>query len=171
MIMSGSRLNVLFLVESLAGGGAEKILSGLVRGLDRDKFNVTVCAVVDCGQYRDEVRKHARYRFIVGGRGCLYRLKYALVYRFLPAGWIYKWFIAGDYDVEAAFTEGLPAGGRACGKARKGREDQENSLGACGSGSQALDTRSGIPVAGRGKKGLWPFPRGGPCVADGERGF
>lgn len=108
MIMSGSRLNVLFLVESLAGGGAEKILSGLVRGLDRDKFNVTVCAVVDCGQYRDEVRKHARYRFIVGGRGCLYRLKYALVYRFLPAGWIYKWFIAGDYDVEAAFTEGLP---------------------------------------------------------------
>lgn len=79
-----------------------------MRGLDRDKFNVTVCAVVDCGQYRDEVRKHARYRFIVGGRGCLYRLKYALVYRFLPAGWIYKWFIAGDYDVEAAFTEGLP---------------------------------------------------------------
>ena len=71
MIMSGSRLNVLFLVESLAGGGAEKILSGLVRGLDRDKFNVTVCAVVDCGQYRDEVRKHARYRFIVGGRGWL----------------------------------------------------------------------------------------------------
>ena len=108
MIMSGSRLNVLFLVESLAGGGAEKVLSGLVRGLDRDKFNVTVCAVVDCGQYRDEVRKHARYRFIVGGRGWLYRLKYALVYRFLPAGWIYKWFIAGDYDVEAAFTEGLP---------------------------------------------------------------
>lgn len=106
MIMSGSRLNVLFLVESLAGGGAEKILSGLVRGLDRDKFNVTVCAVVDCGQYRDEVRKHARYRFIVGGRGWLYRLKYALVYRFLPAGWIYKWFIAGDYDVEAAFIEG-----------------------------------------------------------------
>lgn len=106
--MSGSRLNVLFLVESLAGGGAEKVLSGLVRGLDRDKFDVTVCAVVDCGQYRDEVRKHARYRFIVGGRGWLYRLKYALVYRFLPAGWIYKWFIAGDYDVEAAFTEGLP---------------------------------------------------------------
>ena len=79
-----------------------------VSGGIRDKFNVTVCAVVDCGQYRDEVRKHARYRFIVGGRGWLYRLKYALVYRFLPAGWIYKWFIAGDYDVEAAFTEGLP---------------------------------------------------------------
>ena len=69
---------------------------------------MTVCAVVDCGQYRDEVRKHARYRFIVGGSGWLYRVKYALVYRFLPASWIYRWRIAGDYDVEAAFTEGLP---------------------------------------------------------------
>lgn len=47
--MPHSRLKVLFLVESLSGGGAEKILSGLVRGLDRDKFDVTVCAVVDCG--------------------------------------------------------------------------------------------------------------------------
>ena len=94
--MPHSRLKVLFLVESLSGGGAEKILSGLVRGLDRDKFDVTVCAVVDCGQYRDEVRKHARYRFIVGGSGWLYRVKYALVYRFLPASWIYRWRIAGD---------------------------------------------------------------------------
>lgn len=89
-------------------GGAEKVLSGLVRGLDRERFDVTVCTVVDCGPYREEVGKYAHYRTIVGGRGWLYRLKYALVYRFLPAGWIYKWCIAGDYDVEAAFTEGFP---------------------------------------------------------------
>lgn len=106
--MSRSRLKVLFLVESLSGGGAEKILSGLVRGLDRERFDVTVCTVVDCGPYREEVRKWARYRTIVGGRGWLYRIRYALVYRFLPAGWIYKWRIGGDYDVEVAFTEGLP---------------------------------------------------------------
>lgn len=106
--MPRTRLKVLFLVESLAGGGAEKILSGLVRGLDRDRFDVTVCTVVDCGPYREEVGKYARYRTIVGGRGLLYRIRYALVYRFLPAAWIYKWSIAGDHDVEVAFTEGLP---------------------------------------------------------------
>lgn len=106
--MPRTRLKVLFLVESLAGGGAEKILSGLVRGLDRDRFDVTVCTVVDCGPYREEVGKYARYRTIVGGRGLLYRIRYALVYRFLPAAWVYKWGIAGDYDVEVAFTEGLP---------------------------------------------------------------
>ena len=47
--MPRSRLKVLFLVESLSGGGAEKVLSGLVRGLDRERFDVTVCTVVDCG--------------------------------------------------------------------------------------------------------------------------
>lgn len=107
-LMPRSRLKVLFLVESLSGGGAEKILSGLVRGLDRERFDVTVCTVVDCGPYREEVRKYARYRTIIGGRGWLYRIRYALVYRFLPAGWIYKWCVAGDYDVEVAFTEGFP---------------------------------------------------------------
>lgn len=38
--MPRSRLKVLFLVESLSGGGAEKVLSGLVRGLDRERFDV-----------------------------------------------------------------------------------------------------------------------------------
>lgn len=120
--MPRSRLKVLFLVESLSGGGAEKILSGLVRGLDRERFDVTVCTVADCGPYREEVRKCARYRTIVGGRGWLYRLKYALVYRMLPAGWIYRWLIAGDDDVEVAFTEGFPTRLLAAspeGKARK----------------------------------------------------
>ena len=106
--MPHTRLKVLFLVESLAGGGAEKILSGLVRGLDRERFDVTVCTVVDCGPYREAVRSCAHYRTIVKGRGWLYRIRYALVYRFLPAGWVYRWSIAGDYDVEVAFTEGLP---------------------------------------------------------------
>lgn len=106
--MPHTRLKILFLVESLAGGGAEKILSGLVRGLDRERFDVTVCTVVDYGPYREAVRSCARYRTVVKGRGWLYRIRYALVYRFLPAGWIYRWSIAGDYDVEVAFTEGLP---------------------------------------------------------------
>lgn len=106
--MNRRPLHVLFLVESLAGGGAEKVLSDLIRGLDKNRFDVTVCTVVDCGPHRDEVKRHARYRTIVGGKGLLYRLKYALVYRVLPARWIYRSWIAGDYDVEVAFTEGFP---------------------------------------------------------------
>ena len=65
--MPRSRLKVLFLVESLSGGGAEKVLSGLVRGLDRERFDVTVCTVVDCGPYREEVGKYAHYRTIGAG--------------------------------------------------------------------------------------------------------
>lgn len=101
-------VRILFLVESLAGGGAEGVLAGMLGGLDHSRFDITVCTIVDCGPYRDEVRKHAHYRTIVGGKGWLYRLKYALVYRLLPDRFIYAHRIAGNYDIEVAFTEGLP---------------------------------------------------------------
>ena len=159
--MPRSRLKVLFLVESLSGGGAEKVLSGLVRGLDRERFDVTVCTVVDCGPYREEVGKYAHYRTIVGGRGWLYRLKYALVYRFLPAGWIYKWCIAGDYDVEAAFTEGFPT--RLLAAAPEGKARR---LAWVHVDLEAPAAGAGVPVAGGGKEGLRPFSNRGACVAN-----
>ena len=44
------RKKILFVIESLKGGGAEKVLDTLVRHIDRDRFDVTLCPVVDtCG--------------------------------------------------------------------------------------------------------------------------
>lgn len=106
--MPAHPIRILFLVESLAGGGAEKVLADLLRGLDPRRFDATVCTIVDCGPYRDEVREHVHYRTIVSGKGWLYRLKYAFIYRLLPARVIYRRWIAGNYDIEVAFTEGLP---------------------------------------------------------------
>lgn len=106
--MPSRPVRLLFLIESLAGGGAEKVLADMVRGLDRDRFDVTVQTIVDCGLYRDDVRRHVHYRTIVNGKGWLYRLKYALIYRLLPDRFIYNRWIGKDYDIEVAFTEGLP---------------------------------------------------------------
>ena len=39
---SNMKRKVLFLIESLGGGGAEKVLDTLVHHLDKDKFDVTV---------------------------------------------------------------------------------------------------------------------------------
>ena len=36
---------ILFFIESLAGGGAEKVLSDLVSNLDQTKYDVTVISV------------------------------------------------------------------------------------------------------------------------------
>ncbi len=41
---------VMFVIESLAGGGAEKVLATLVRHLDRQQLHVTVCPIVDTRQ-------------------------------------------------------------------------------------------------------------------------
>ena len=104
---------VLFLIESLSGGGAEKVLSVIVKFFDYDHYDVTVCPMVDTGIYRDEVKKYVSHYFpVITYRGhALSRfwntVKYKLVYSYLPLCWVYKWFIPQGNDVEIAFCEGF----------------------------------------------------------------
>ena len=104
---------VLFLIESLSGGGAEKVLSVIVKFFDYDHYDVTVCPMVDTGIYRDEVKKYVSHYFpVITYRGhALSRfwntVKYKLVYSYLPLCWVYKWFIPQCNDVEIAFCEGF----------------------------------------------------------------
>ena len=49
---------VLFAIESLAGGGAEKILATIVKNIDKTKFDITVLTVVKTGVYVEEVEKY-----------------------------------------------------------------------------------------------------------------
>ena len=104
---------ILFLIESLSGGGAEKVLSVIVKYFDYEHYDVTVCPMVDTGIYRDEVKKYVtQYSPVITYRGhALSRLwntlKYKLVYSYLPLCWVYKWFIPQGNDVEIAFCEGF----------------------------------------------------------------
>lgn len=50
------KLKLLFLIESLSGGGAEKVLSVLLKHLDKTKFDITLCTIVDTGIYAEEVK-------------------------------------------------------------------------------------------------------------------
>ena len=56
--------SVLFFIESLAGGGAEKVLSDLVSNLDQTKYNMTVISVADGGVYEPIVKKHSHYHSV-----------------------------------------------------------------------------------------------------------
>lgn len=49
--------SILFLIESLSGGGAEKVLSVLLKHIDKTKFDITLCTIVDTGIYVEEVKK------------------------------------------------------------------------------------------------------------------
>lgn len=109
-----TRRKVLFLIESLAGGGAEKVLTTLVQHIDKDKFDVTVCAISGRGKYEEEIRRCVRYKAILqepldGGvvARLVYVLKHHFVYKWLPLSWVYRLFLPQDNDVEVAFVEGF----------------------------------------------------------------
>ena len=55
---------ILFVIDILRGGGAEKVLVDTVKYLDKDKFDITVLSVFNGGKYVDEIKKYAKYKFI-----------------------------------------------------------------------------------------------------------
>jgi glycosyltransferase involved in cell wall biosynthesis len=104
---------ILFLIESLSGGGAEKVLSVIIKYFNYEKYDVTVCPIVDTGVYCDEVKKYTNHYIpIISYHGNFIsrfwnRIKYKLIYSILPLKWVYKWFLPQNSDVEIAFCEGF----------------------------------------------------------------
>ena len=106
--------SVLFFIESLAGGGAEKVLATLVSHIDMTKFDVTVLTVVKTGVYVEEVEKHCKLLSMLPNdaelTSPLQRIQYRLNYKFIysaPAKMVYRRYIHQRYDVEVAFVEGF----------------------------------------------------------------
>jgi spore maturation protein SpmB len=80
---------VLFFIESLSGGGAEKVLSDLVSNLDKTKYEVTVATITNGGVYEKTVSAECNYYSFLDtktyGKGIFKKLLYFFRYR-----WIYK---------------------------------------------------------------------------------
>ena len=104
---------MLFVIESLAGGGAEKVLSVLTKHFNYDKYEVTVCPIVDEGIYCEEVKRQVtHYKPIISYNGSSLnllwnRIKYKLIYSYIPVCWVYKMFVPQGNDIEIAFCEGF----------------------------------------------------------------
>lgn len=104
---------ILFVIESLSGGGAEKVLSVIVKYFNYEKYDVTVCPIVDTGVYCEEVKKFVNHYIpIISYHGNFIsqfwnRIKYKLIYSLLPLKWVYEIFIPKGNDVEIAFCEGF----------------------------------------------------------------
>lgn len=123
------RRKVLFLIESLGGGGAEKVLSTLVEHIDKERFDVTVCPITDVGAYSTVIKKFVKVEPILpaypekGGffARTMWRLKHRLVHKWLPGGLVYRFWIPKGNDVEVAFVEGLTTKllSKSSGKAKK----------------------------------------------------
>lgn len=120
---------VLFLIESLAGGGAEKVLTTLVQHIDRSQFDVSVCAISGGGKYEQEVASVAHYYPVLhaadsyhGLMKLWYVFKYHLIYDWLPMSWVYRLFVPKGAHVEVAFVEGFATKLMAASSNRKARK-------------------------------------------------
>lgn len=103
---------VLFFIESLSGGGAEQVLVTLLRHLNYSRFEVTLMTVADVGVHLKDIDyRHIHYRTMIPqGKSFLpklwYKLKYKLIYHFLPTSFVARFMIPNGYDTYVAFVEG-----------------------------------------------------------------
>ena len=114
MLEVRDRTRVLFLIESLSSGGAEKVLVSLLRNLNKDKFEITLCAISSIGPYVEKVRSAVKFISLLPDPSNLnrfqtlcYKIKYKLIHDWLSPKWVYRLFIPKGSDVEVAFTEGF----------------------------------------------------------------
>ena len=105
---------ILFVIESLSGGGAEKVLTTTVKNIDKTKFDVTVLTVVKTGVYVKEVEKYCKLISMLPDyeklKSPIAKIKYKLDYKKIyneDCRKIYNEYIKEEYDVEIAFVEGF----------------------------------------------------------------
>lgn len=94
-------IKILFFIETLAGGGAEKVLRDLVNHLDQSKFEITVQTVWPC-----DASKHLmpgiRYKAMYASESKVNHLRYRAE---AESGLAYRLHIKDDYDIECAYLE------------------------------------------------------------------
>ena len=94
-------IKILFFIETLNGGGAEKVLQNLVNAMDKSEFDITVQTL-----YPDEAAKNLadeiKYKYCYPSASGLNQLVMRLETAF---GLTYPRHIKEDYDIEVAYLE------------------------------------------------------------------
>lgn len=100
---------VLFLIYSLCGGGAERVLVETVNHLDPEKYDVTLRALFHDDTRAQLLAPHVHYQPVFRIRQpLLHKLVSGAVQYLMPPKWFCQKFLKGDYDVEVAFMEAFP---------------------------------------------------------------
>ena len=106
--------HILFFIESLSSGGAEKVLVTFLKHLDYSKYEVTLMPLVDLGVLREDIDKSKVHYIPVISEAkntcqrIWNKIKYKLIYHYLPCKLTNRWIIPQKgIDVYIAFTEGF----------------------------------------------------------------
>ncbi len=103
--MRENKKSILFLIPTLGGGGAERVLVNLVNNMDREKYDITVQTLFDVGINRGLLKKHVTYipglRWQMPGNTKLMKL--------LSPEKLFRLLIRKKYDVIVSYLEGPTA--------------------------------------------------------------
>lgn len=94
-------IKILFFIETLEAGGAEKVLINLVNNMDQEIFDITVQTVWPCEASRF-LSPGIRYKCLYNAENKVNHLRYRAEAESRLA---YRLHINGDYDIECAYIE------------------------------------------------------------------
>ena len=97
---------ILFLINNLGAGGAEKVLLTLVNRLCGE-YKITVQTVYNEGIYKEQLDSRIQYQTSIKNPSLTKKRIMFRLLRFMPAKWLHKWLIRQKYDIEIAFLEGV----------------------------------------------------------------
>ena len=96
---------ILFLIPSLGGGGAERVLVNLVNNLDKTKYQISVQTLFDIGVNRQYLNKEIKYipglKKQIPGNVTIFKL-------FSPEK-LYRCIVKERYDIVVSYLEGPTA--------------------------------------------------------------
>ena len=96
---------ILFFIDDLAGGGAEKVLRTLVNNMDQSKFQITV-HTINAADPEGLLVPGIRYRAINRCKTPLGKKLFSYWIRLCAElKWLYPLYIKDDYDIEVAYLE------------------------------------------------------------------
>lgn len=99
-------IKILFFIDSISGGGAEKVLRNLVNNMDQNKFEITVQTINDSAKSDTMLKDGIRYKTINRFRNRIANKLYQCWIRFCAElKIIYPLYIRDDYDIEVAYLE------------------------------------------------------------------
>jgi len=95
-------VRVLFLINNLAGGGAERVLVNLVNELSKGSYEITVRTLADVGENKKNLSDRIKYEYV-------YKKEFkGLNYLYLlPHKYIYNKVAGGEFDVIIVYLHGV----------------------------------------------------------------
>lgn len=99
-------IKILFFIDSISGGGAEKVLRNLVNNMDQSQFEITVQTINDSVKADTLLKDGIRYKTINRFKNrVLNRLYQYWIRLCAELKILYPLYIKADYDIEVAYLE------------------------------------------------------------------